>query len=135
LIQSVMETGVSGYILKDDVSTFRDLPAVIRSVANQDIYLSPAAVQAIAARRSDELAKPLSNRQLEALSLCSAFPDASTAELAIKMGIAHSTLRNMLSGAYLRLGVRTRTSAILKAKQMGLFPALPDRQDFDISDE
>lgn len=122
LIQALMEAGASGYILKEDMTTFRELAAVIRSVTHQGIYLSPAAFQALQHRRSGDLQQPLSPRQLEALSLCAAYPDTSTAELAIRMEISHSTLRNLLSGAYLKLGVRTRASAILKAQQMGLLP-------------
>jgi two-component system, NarL family, nitrate/nitrite response regulator NarL len=122
LIQAVMEAGASGYILKDDVSTFRDLISVIRSVSSQGIYLSPAAYQALNNRSASEGEKPLSVRQLEALSLCAAYPDASTAELAIKMQISHSTLRNLLSGAYIKMKVRNRTAAIIKAQQSGLIP-------------
>jgi DNA-binding CsgD family transcriptional regulator len=57
---------------------------------------------------------------LEALSLCAAHPGASTAELAKKMNIAHSTMRNLLSGGYLKLKVRTRAEAVARARQMGL---------------
>jgi hypothetical protein len=31
-------------------------------------------------------------------------------------------MRNLLSGAYLRLDVRNKTAAIAKARQMGLLP-------------
>ncbi len=55
LIQALMEAGASGYILKEDMTTFRELAAVIRSVAHQGIYLSPAAFQALQHRRSGDL--------------------------------------------------------------------------------
>ena len=45
LIASVMEAGASGYILKDDQATIRDLASVIRSVANGGIHLSQSAYQ------------------------------------------------------------------------------------------
>jgi len=122
LIQALMEAGASGYILKEDMTTFRELAAVIRSVAQHGIYLSSAALQALQRRKVGDLQQPLSPRQLEALSLCAAYPDTSTAELAQRMDISHSTLRNLLSGAYMKLEVRTRASAILKARQMGLLP-------------
>ena len=67
---------------------------------------------------------------MEALSLCAAFPDISTSELATELFIANSTARNLLSGAYLKLDVRTRTAAIAKARQLGLL--LPDVPQFDI---
>jgi DNA-binding CsgD family transcriptional regulator len=36
------------------------------------------------------------------------------------MSIAGSTLRNLLSGAYLKLEVRSRGAAVARARQMGL---------------
>lgn len=120
LIRAVMDAGASGYILKEDILAFRELPSIIYNIYNQGIFLSPAADQALVDRKSGELSRALSNRQQEALSLCSANPGASTFELARQMGIAHSTFRNFLSGAYLKLGVRNRTAAVLRAEQLGL---------------
>jgi DNA-binding CsgD family transcriptional regulator len=57
---------------------------------------------------------------LETLSLCAAYPDISTKELAKQMNIAGSTLRNLLSLSYIKLGVSTRQGAVLKAQQLGL---------------
>jgi DNA-binding NarL/FixJ family response regulator len=122
LIHAMLEAGASGYILKDDFASYRELVAVVHDVASQGIYLSPQALQALGKHGASELSQPLSARQLEALSLCSAYPDATTSQLALKMGIAHSTVRNLLSAAYLKLNVRTRTAAILKAQRMGLIP-------------
>jgi DNA-binding CsgD family transcriptional regulator len=34
--------------------------------------------------------------------------------------VANSTIRNLLSGAYLKLNVRNRAAAVSKARQMGL---------------
>jgi len=118
LVKAVIEAGASGYILKDDQATIQELGSVIRSVARGGIHFSKQAHQHILAQTSEE--SSLSPRQLQALSLCAAYPDATTAELAGILGVAHSTLRNLLSGAYLRLEVNNRTSAIAKAKQLGL---------------
>jgi DNA-binding NarL/FixJ family response regulator len=130
LIQAVMETGASGYILKDDRATIRDLASVIRSVASGGIHLSQYAYQQLEKGYSGNKEQLLTPRQLEALSLCAAFPDISTSGLASELFIANSTARNLLSGAYLKLDVRTRTAAIAKARQMGLLP--PDVPQFDI---
>ena len=40
LIRAVMEVGASGYILKDDQATLRDLENVVISVYSGGIYLS-----------------------------------------------------------------------------------------------
>ncbi len=125
LIRSVMEAGASGYILKDDQSAIRDLGNVVLSVAGGGIYFSQKAHQLYAqylAKTSKEL---LSARQLEALSLCAAYPNCTTADLAQKMSIGHSTARNLLSVAYLKLDVRSRTAAVVKARQLGLITPEP----------
>jgi DNA-binding NarL/FixJ family response regulator len=122
LIRSVMEAGASGYLLKDDQAAIRDLAAVVRLVASGGMYLSAVANELLRKGYTKELGEILAPRQAEALSLCAAYPDATLAELAKKMKVAHSTVRNLLSGVYLRLGVNTRAAAIAKARQMGLLP-------------
>ena len=122
LIQASMEAGANGYVLKDDQAAIRELAAVVRTVAGGGVYMSQMANQLLRKRPTDELNQSLSPRQIEALSLCAAYPDASTAELADKMSVAGSTLRNLLSGAYLKLEVRSRGAAVARARQMGLLP-------------
>lgn len=120
LIRAVMEAGASGYILKDDQATLRDLENVVASVFSGGIHLSRQANEALLRSREVGSETPLAKRQLEVLSLVLSYPDSSTAELAKKMSISNSTVRNLLSGAYLKLGVRTRIAAVTKARQLGL---------------
>lgn len=119
LIRAVMEAGASGYILKDDRSMLVDLENVIISIAAGGISLSREIGNILMPTNMDENV-PLSQRQLEVLSLGLAYPDDTTADLAQKMAVANSTVRNLLSGAYIKLGVRTRTAAIAKARNLGL---------------
>ena len=130
LIKSMMESGASGFILKDDKANIQRLDQVIRDIANGEIVLSDQAYQQLIKRRENELSKPLSPRELEAISLCAAYPDSSTTELAKSMDIAHSTLRNLLSRAYLKLNVRNRTAAVAKARQLDLLA--PDTPNLDL---
>lgn len=120
LIHALMESGASGYILKDDQASIRDLAAIIHSVASGGIYLSDQAYRQVMKSQGGGIDLPLSSRQMEALSLCAAYPDENTAELARRMGIVNSTMRNLLSLAYLKLNVRNRTAAIAKARLLGL---------------
>lgn len=120
LVQSVMEAGASGYILKDDSEAIKNLAAIIRTVANGGIYLSPQARQVLAKRKTATTDPLLTPRQLETLSLCAAFPNATTADLAKRLNVQHSTCRNLLSSAYVRLGVTNRAAAIARARQLGL---------------
>ena len=131
LIRAVMESGASGYILKDDQTTIRNLANVVLLIAGGGIYFSPKAHQLLLTQKTIPTGQRLSTRQLEALSLCASYPNSSTAELAHKMSVTNSTVRNLLSGAYARLDVQTRAAALAKAKQLGLItpesPTLPGK--------
>lgn len=119
LIRAVMEAGASGYILKDDQSMLIDLENVIVSIAAGGISLSQEISNILLPSNTNEDV-PLSQRQLEVLSLSLAFPDDTTTDLAKKMSVANSTVRNLLSGAYIKLGVHTRAAAIAKARKLGV---------------
>ena len=125
LMRSIIEAGASGYILKDDQSAFRELGNVVLSIAHGGIYFSKKAhslyMQADAVNGSDLLTP----RQMEVISLCAAYPDASTSDLAQMMTVSNSTVRNLLSSLYLRLGVHSRTAAVEKAREMGLITPRP----------
>jgi two-component system, NarL family, nitrate/nitrite response regulator NarL len=122
LIQAMMDAGASGYIVKDDRESIWQLGSIVRSVANGGVYFSQQAHQQLMRRHSptSEPLELLTPRQLEALSLCAAYPGSTTAELAAKMGVENSTVRNLLSSAYVRLNVNNRAAAIAKARQLGL---------------
>ena len=116
LIRAVVEAGASGYILKDDRERIAELEKWIMAVHNGGVAFSERTLKAFILAKE----QPLTSRQLEALSLCASYPNSKTAELARKMKIANSTVRNLLSSAYLKLGVQTRAAAVDKARQMGL---------------
>lgn len=123
LIKAVLEAGSSGFILKNDKAAITDLANIVRQVAKGEIYLSDEALRTISrhtARGSDF--GHLSRRQIEVLSLCAAYPDARTDELAAKLRVANSTVRNLLSSTYIKLEVHNRFAAVAKAMQMGLLP-------------
>lgn len=125
LIRSLAEAGISAYILKDDQAVIRDLANVVVSVADGGICFSHQAHLALLSTNELPAAERLSGRQLEAISLCAAFPNHTTADIAHMMAVSNSTVRNLLSGAYVRLGVRTRGAAIEKARRMGLITPRP----------
>jgi two-component system nitrate/nitrite response regulator NarL len=117
LIRAVMEAGASGYILKDDQASIQDLGNIVLSVAKGGIYFSQKGFFKHSSSKNEEL---LTARQLQALSLCAAYPECLTEELAHRMGVSNSTVRNLLSGAYLRLSVHNRAAAIAKARELGI---------------
>ena len=121
-----MEAGAKGYIIKDDREAILQLGDIITSVAAGGVFFSKQSYDVLAGEETDpgEI-KMLTKRQLEALSLCAADPNMSTAILAEKLSIAPSTLRNLLSDSYLRLNVNNRAAAISKARQLGLITPYP----------
>jgi two-component system, NarL family, nitrate/nitrite response regulator NarL len=129
LIRAIMEAGASGYILKEDQATIRELGNVVVSIANGGIHFSQKAHQLFLNQHVKKTIELLTHRQMEALSLCAAYPNFLTEELAQKMGVSNSTVRNLLSGAYVRLGVHTRAAAIAKARELGVItPGTPQPQ-------
>jgi two-component system nitrate/nitrite response regulator NarL len=125
LMRSIIEAGASGYILKDDLSTFRELGNVVLSVAHGGIYFSKKAHSFYMQADASNGTNLLTPRQMEVVSLCAAYPDASTSDLAQMMTVSNSTVRNLLSSMYIRLGVHSRTAAVEKAREMGIITPRP----------
>lgn len=84
LIRAVMECGASGYILKDDGKAIQELSNNIQSISNGGVYLSEKARKAVIHDKDMAGENLLTDRQLEVLSLCVAYPDATTVGLAQK---------------------------------------------------
>lgn len=125
LMRSLIEVGASGYILKDDQAAFKDLGNIVLSVARGGIFFSKKAHNLYLQAENVTNGDLLTPRQMEVISLCAAYPDASTSDLAQMMTISNSTVRNLLSSLYLRLGVHSRTAAVEKAREMGLITPRP----------
>ena len=118
LFKAIKNAGASGYILKHDVDSFNRLDEILLDIyENDSIYYSPE-VMAVLSNQNE--IPSLTKRQTEILSLITSKPGISNVELADVLFVAPSTVRNHLSDIYLKLGVNSRTSAILKAQQLGL---------------
>ena len=125
LMRALMQAGAKGYILKDDRKAILQLGDIITSLAAGGVYFSEQSYAVMADDQAGNDVKPLTPRQVQVLSLSAAYPDMSTAKLADQLEIAPSTLRNLMSESYLRLGVRNRAAAIAKARQLGLITPYP----------
>lgn len=117
LIDALQEAGVSGFISKDDSTSIEQLGKIIGMVANGGMYFNKGITEG---KRKRLLDIHLTPRQLEVLSLCATYPDDSSQMLAKRSGVSSSTIRNLLSMTYARLGVRTRAAAIAKAQALGI---------------
>ena len=122
MIKSILESGTSGYILKDDFDSIRNLGKIIETLADGGSFMSNRVRDIFFNGKVDDLT--LTPRELEVLSVCAAYPDEPTAELAERLEIANPTVRNFLHKIYLKLQVHGRAAAILKAQEMGLISSV-----------
>lgn len=119
LIKELADAGISGYIFKEDSESIRKLPLVIRQIFRGELYFSENAREKLDGLDAGNTLG-ITHRQLEILSLCAAYPDLSSDQLAEKLGIVSSSLRTALSETYSRLNVHTKAAAIARAKDLGL---------------
>lgn len=126
VIRSILDAGASGYILKDDVKAIEELPQYVHLAANGGFYVSARIREELLSEDPQASDVILTPRQREVLSLCAAYPHYGTSDIGKMMGVSDSTVRNLLSAAYLRLEVPNRHAAVVKATQLGLLlpPAL-----------
>ena len=126
-IFDALRTGAAGYLLKD-VDSAR-LVEAIRATARGESILEPSvAAKVIAeftrvssmvpAAQMEQLIEPLSERELEILALIAR--GASNKEIAGQLFIAEGTVKNHVTHILGKLGVRDRTQAALKARELGL---------------
>jgi DNA-binding NarL/FixJ family response regulator len=120
LVKALDNAGVSGYIFKHDSDSIRRLPAIIKTISAGGRYFYEELEEA--KKKENTLPLGLTTRQLEILTFCASYPDLSTEQLAQQMGIASSTIRNLLSETYIRLNVHSKAAAISRAKTLGLIP-------------
>ncbi|MFN2131319.1 MAG: response regulator [Anaerolineae bacterium] len=122
-----LRAGAVGYLLKD-VACAR-LVEAIRAAARGDSILEPSVAAKVIAEftrvssmvpsaHMEELVEPLSERELEILSWIA--KGAHNKEIASQLFIAEGTVKNHVTHILGKLGVRDRTQAALKARDLGL---------------
>jgi DNA-binding NarL/FixJ family response regulator len=127
-----LRAGAVGYLLKDVPS--EKLVEAIRAAAAGQSFLQPSVAAKVVAEFArltsrpatavptetavSPLVEPLSDRELEILVLVAR--GASNREIAGQLYIAEGTVKNHVTNILGKLGVRDRTQAALKAKELGL---------------
>ncbi|HEY48371.1 MAG TPA: response regulator transcription factor [Anaerolineae bacterium] len=126
-IFDALRTGAVGYLLKDVASA--QLVEAIRAAARGESILEPSVAAKVIAEFSrvsrlvpsaqmEHLVDPLSERELEILGqIAKGF---SNKEIADQLFIAEGTVKNHVTNILGKLGVRDRTQAALKARELGL---------------
>ncbi len=126
-IFDALRTGAVGYLLKDVASV--QLVEAIRAAARGDSILEPSVAAKVIAEftrvssmvpplQMEQLVDPLSERELEILRMIAR--GASNRQVADQLFIAEGTVKNHMTHILRKLGVRDRTQAVLKARELGL---------------
>jgi len=122
-----LRAGAVGYLLKDVASA--QLVEAIRATARGESILQPSVAakviteftrvsSMIPAAQMEQLIEPLSERESDILALIAR--GASNKEIANQLFIAEGTVKNHVTHILGKLGVRDRTQAALKARELGL---------------
>jgi DNA-binding NarL/FixJ family response regulator len=130
LVLRALRAGARGYLLKD--VTLDQLIGAVRTLAAGGTLLQPALtdrlLRAVASGRSStvegfERPEPLTARELDVLRLMAA--GYSNNEIASALHLAPGTVKNHVTAVLLKLGVRDRTRAVLRALDLGLLEGPP----------
>ena len=121
-----LRAGAVGYMLKDTPS--ENLAEAIRAAVKGESFLQPSVAAKVVAEFARlasavpqsviELVEPLSERELEVLRKLAA--GATNREIATALVIAEGTVKNHITNILGKLGVKDRTQAALKARELGL---------------
>ncbi len=126
-IFDALRAGAVGYLLKDVSSA--QLAESIRATSRGESILDPSVAAKVVAEfsrvssivpatSSEVLPEPLSEREIELLSLLAS--GSSNKEIAKTLFITEGTVKNHVTHILGKLGVRDRTQAALRAKELGL---------------
>jgi DNA-binding NarL/FixJ family response regulator len=121
-----LRAGAMGYLLKD--VSGHDLAEAVRTVAAGGVLIEPSVARKVVAefarvappaRAADAgLAEPLTEREREILELLAL--GLNNREIADRLGLASGTVKNYVTTILQKLGVRDRTQAAIRARELGL---------------
>jgi two-component system response regulator DesR len=110
-LRRAMEAGASGFLVKD--GPVEDLAAAIRRVLNGERVVDPSLAAAALAAGPD----PLTDRERDVLR--EAADGSTVADIAGRLHLSESTVRNYLSAAITKTGTRNRIEAVGIARHNG----------------
>jgi DNA-binding NarL/FixJ family response regulator len=121
-----LRAGAVGYLLKD--LSGEELASSVRTVHKGGALIEPAVAKRVLAEFArlhppartigEGLPEPLSERELDVLKLVSA--GLSNREIGNKLGLSEGTVKNYVTGVLQKIGVRDRTQAALRGRELGL---------------
>ncbi|MCR6486665.1 response regulator transcription factor [Amycolatopsis sp. OK19-0408] len=111
-----IEAGATGYLLKD--APREDLFRAVEAAARGEAVLSPAVASRLMGRMREPAREPLSQRELEVLTLVAR--GSTNKDAAKKLFISEATVKTHLIHVYAKLGVKDRAAAVAVAFERGL---------------
>lgn len=117
VIQRAIAAGAIGYLLKDTGSD--ELRRAIHAAAQGQVQLSRAVAMRLAAKREESFpVEALTDREFEVLREIAR--GRSNKEIALSLSIAEKTVKAHVGNILHKLGVASRTQAVLAAMRSGL---------------
>ncbi|MDT0471300.1 response regulator [Streptomyces griseoviridis] len=110
-LRRAMEAGAAGFLVKD--GPVEELAAAIRKVLTGETVIDPA----LAAAALSAGPNPLTPRECDVLDASA--DGATVADVAVRLRLSESTVRNYLSSAIGKTGTRNRTEALREARTRG----------------
>lgn len=120
-----LRSGAIGYLLKDAPTD--KLYEAIRSAHKGESFIQPSVAARLVAEFSrlsqqapawSQLVEPLSPREMDVLRLLAG--GATNREIASQLVLAEGTVKNYVTNIFNKMGVDDRTSAAMRAKELGL---------------
>jgi len=121
-----LRAGAIGYLLKD--LSGHELAEAVRTVWNGGGLIEPSVAKKVmaefarlhpAARQANEgLAEPLTEREMDILMLVA--KGLSNREIGNRLGLSEGTVKNYVTNVLQKIGVRDRTQAAIRGRELGL---------------
>jgi two-component system, NarL family, response regulator LiaR len=119
-VVGAIRAGAIGYLLKD--TNADELRRAVKAAAAGQVQLSPeAAARLMREVRTPESQDALTERETDVLRLLA--DGQSNKEIARNLSIGEKTVKTHVSSILAKLGVQSRTQAVLQAMRSGLIPS------------
>ena len=124
-IVAAVRAGARGYLAKD--AGRAEIVHAVRAVAAAQVVMGSSVAEQVLARLAgagpptDAALPVLTPRERDVLQLL--VDGADTADIARTLGLAHKTVRNLVSAILTKLQVADRAAAAVRARALGVFPS------------
>lgn len=115
-VRGMLEAGAVGYLLKEEAP--EAIVEAIRAAARGGMYFSSGIADVVRAIREGKSSVGLTKQEMGILGLMA--EGLSNKEIAFRLGLSERTVAFHVSNILQKLGARSRTEAVVKAKERGI---------------